>query len=159
MDPLLGTVIRGTFKFRLAGRREWTTGLISFNDASFHLAARATWNLGAGGHRDRESGLIKVNDALFPTRSFSSFCSHFLSSIISSFCLRRVSCLFCLSLCQSRWASSLLFGSTRKNSLSYKSIEEHKNLFPSLTVQKKLALVLHIYESVTSYLTDIYTEA
>lgn len=117
MDPLFGTVIRGTFNLKLVGRREWTSGLIS--------ASRAKLNLGAGQHRDTERGLTKVNDALFPTRSLSSFSSHFLSSIICSFCWRRVSCMCCLSVCQRCWASSLLFGSTLVNSLSWEKKWKH----------------------------------
>lgn len=124
VEPLFGSVIRGTFKLRLAGRLGWTSGSVVLNDASLSVASRATLIWGARGHKDTERGLTKVNDALFPTRSFSSICSHFLSSIISAFCRRRVSCMFCFSLCHSRWASSLLFGSSLGNSFSYKKTKE-----------------------------------
>lgn len=123
VDPLFGTVIRGKFSARLGGRRLRTNGVTLLSDALFHVAARGTFNSGAGGHRDTESGLTKVNDALFPTRSLSSFSSHFSSSFICSFCLRRVSCMRCLSVCHSRWASSLLLGSTRGNSLSWGKVK------------------------------------
>lgn len=117
VDPFFGTVTIGTFNLRLAGRREWTSGLILSKDASFSVASRATLN--SEWHRDTERVLTKVNDALLPTRSLSSFASHFLSSIICSFCWRRVSCMCCRSLCHRRWASSLLLASTRTNSPSW----------------------------------------
>lgn len=120
IEPLFGTVIRGTFKLRLVGRCGWTSRLILFNGALFHVVSTATLHLEAEGHSDTERGLTKVKDALFPTSSLSSFFSHFLSSIICSFCWRSVSCICCFSLCHRRWASSLLLGSTRGNSLSYK---------------------------------------
>lgn len=75
----------------------------------------------------------KANDALVPTRSFSSFSSHFLSSIISSFCCRSVSCMICRSFCHNHWASFLLFGSTRRNSLSY---EQHVKGVSSVVTKK-----------------------
>lgn len=79
-------------------------------------------NLEAGGHTDTHRGLTVVKDARLPTRSLSSFASHFLSSIICSFCLWRVSCNCCRSLCHSRCASSLLLASTRRISPSYRGI-------------------------------------
>lgn len=42
IDPLFGTVIRGTFKLRLVGLFGWTSRLILFNGASFHVAFTAT---------------------------------------------------------------------------------------------------------------------
>lgn len=104
-EPLCPTVIRGAFIIK--------------QGVMFSSASRGTMNLSAEGHKDTDSGWTKANDALVPTRSFSSFSSHFLSSIISSFCCRSVSCMIWRSFCHNHWASFLLFGSTRRNSLSY----------------------------------------
>ena len=119
VDLLCGTVIRVTLNSNVAWCREGASGLVSFNETAFSVASRAMVISGAGGYKDTERGLTNGNAALFPTRSFSSCCSHISSSIICAFCRRRVSCMFLFSLCHRRWASSLLFGSTRGNSFSW----------------------------------------
>lgn len=88
-------------------------------DSPLSAASRAMLIVEARGHTDTHRGLTAVKDARLPTRSLSSSASHFLSSIICSFCLRRVSCICCRSLCHSRWASSRLLASTRRISPSY----------------------------------------